>query len=211
MNNGDVSERDRSAEEDLEILASKSENGDWFEKLLNKYKYMLVGLARKYYLVGGGDAADLTQEAMFRFYRAALSYDEGKNASFKTYAAVCVRNHLTDVMRKNLGAANTFNRVVTPLEYEDGEEERPHVSDGYYPDPLTNYLREESDRAISAETEKLLSPRQLKVLSMYIDGYSYAEIAERLGINAKAVDNALAAARNKLRKRLFKKKEEKNK
>lgn len=208
MNNDDALEKDRSAEEDLRILASKRENPDWFEKLLKKYKHMLVGLARKYYLVGGGDAADLTQEAMFRFYRAALSFEEGKNASFKTYATVCVRNHLTDVMRKNLGAANAFNRVVTPLEYADGEEERPNLTEGYYTDPLTNYLRQESGRKLSAETEKILSSRQLKVLSMYIEGYSYAETAERLGINVKSVDNALTAARNKLKKRLFTKKED---
>ena len=201
-------ERDRSAEEDVRILSSKAENSGWFEALLNKYKHMLVGLARKYYLVGGGDAADLTQEAMFRFYRAAMSYDPTKNASFKTYATVCVRNHLTDVMRKNLGAANAFNRVITPLEYDGGEEERPNITEGYYPDPLTNYIREESDRAVSAEAKRLLSPRQLAVLTMYVDGYSYMEIADRLGINVKSVDNALTAAKNKLKKRLSDKKED---
>lgn len=200
-------DRELSAEEDIAILSEKK--GDWYERLLAKYKHMLVGLARKYYLVGGGDASDLVQEAMYAFYRSALSFEEGKNASFKTYAAVCVRNHLTDVMRRNLGAANVFNRVSAQLEFEDGEEGRSERAAEYYPDPLTNYLREESDRALSARTEALLSSRQREVLSMYIDGYSYGEIADKLGIDEKAVDNALAAARNKLRKHFSSKKEDK--
>ena len=129
-------DRELSAEEDIAILSEKK--GDWYERLLAKYKHMLVGLARKYYLVGGGDASDLVQEAMYAFYRSALSFEEGKNASFKTYAAVCVRNHLTGVMRRNLGAANVFNRVSAQLEFEDGEEGRSERIAEYYPDPLTN-------------------------------------------------------------------------
>ena len=38
------------------------------------------------------------------------------------------------------------------------------------------------------------------MLRLYLDGFSYAEIAEELALDMKAVDNALSAAKSKLKK-----------
>lgn len=184
--------------EDIEIIGLMSTDDKWFERLYSKHRHAVNKLARSYYVVGGGDVGDLIQEAMIAFYNAARSYDPEKNASFRTYASVCVGNHLKDVIRKNLGAANALNRLSVSLSESEDEDARSEPP-GYYSDPVTNFIREESENSFMRRMKGLLSDRQYKVLSLYLDGFGYNEIAEKLGIGAKSVDNALSAAKNKIR------------
>ncbi len=185
--------------EDLETLGRMAEDDKWFETLYNRHRMMINRIARSYYIAGGGDVSDLIQEAMIAFYNAAKSYSPAKNASFTTYASVCVQNHLKDIVRKDLGTANAVNRTSVPLNYE-GEEDERHVPGAYYPDPVTNFIREETDDSFMDKIRGILSDRQYEALRLYLDGFSYAEIAARQGITAKAVDNALAAAKIKIRR-----------
>ena len=48
--------------------------------------------------------------------------------------------------------------------------------------------------------ERQLTERERGVLTAYMTGMSYAEIAQSLEITEKAVDNAMQRARRKLRK-----------
>ena len=52
------------------------------------------------------------------------------------------------------------------------------------------------------KTKKLVTVRQGNVLRLRSFGHTYAEIAERSGMNPKAVDNCLYRTRKKLRLRL---------
>ena len=46
---------------------------------------------------------------------------------------------------------------------------------------------------------ELLSVKEWQVLELIVDGASYAETAEKLGIPEKAVDNAMQRIRRKMR------------
>jgi RNA polymerase sporulation-specific sigma factor len=43
-----------------------------------------------------------------------------------------------------------------------------------------------------------LSDLESRVLSLYLDGYSYEQIAERIGCDTKTVDNALQRVKRKV-------------
>ena len=63
------------------------------EKLLNKYKEMVLGKARSMYILGG-DSDDLIQEGMLGLFKAVRDYDCGRDASFRTFAQLCVTRQL---------------------------------------------------------------------------------------------------------------------
>lgn len=47
-----------------------------------------------------------------------------------------------------------------------------------------------------------LPPRTRQILSLVVEGHSYAEIGERLGVSKQAVHKAASAALNSLREQL---------
>lgn len=48
----------------------------------------------------GADYEDTLQEGMIGLYKAILTYDPARGASFATYASTCVRNHVIDQVKK---------------------------------------------------------------------------------------------------------------
>ena len=68
--------------------------------------------------------------------------------------------------------------------------------------PLEKITIEETYRRIEEKMSKLLSPFEQQVYYSYLSGYSYAQIAERLGSHAKAVDNAIQRIKKKIDKHI---------
>ena len=57
--------------------------------LLEKYKPMVKKKAKAMYLLGG-DSDDLIQEGMIGLFKAVRDYDSAQEASFGTFAQICV-------------------------------------------------------------------------------------------------------------------------
>jgi len=65
-------------------------------------------------------------------------------------------------------------------------------------DPETDFkLREMLEEAISG-----LAPQQRAAIVLYLQGYNYREIADKLQISPKTADNAVTLAKNNLKKKL---------
>ena len=64
--------------------------------------------------------------------------------------------------------------------------------------PENQVLNEERFALLLEKARDVLSQKEYKVLTYYINGYSYMEISEKLGIDKKSVDNALSRAKKKL-------------
>ena len=60
-------------------------------------------------------------------------------------------------------------------------------------------LEKESGIRIKKMIGSVLSPLEAKVFGLYLDGRSYREIAEMLGIPEKSADNAVFRIRKKLK------------
>ena len=175
------------------------------EKLLNKYKEMVLGKARSMYILGG-DSDDLIQEGMLGLFKAVRDYDCGRDASFRTFAKLCVTRQLYTAVkassRKKHLPLNTAISLSRPVR-EDGEEEEEFL-DCLEADASSNpevYLigQEEMER-LEEKIERELSPFEKQVMELHLTGMGYVEIAHVLNRDEKSTDNALQRIRTKLKK-----------
>ena len=191
-----------------EEMISLFRDGDQeaMEKLLEKYKGMVLGKAKSMYILGG-DSEDLIQEGMLGLFKAVRDYDSGRDASFRTFAQLCVTRQLYTAVkasaRKKHLPLNSAVSLSSPLREENGDESEEELLDFLAADPSSNpeeYLigQEESWR-LEEMIEKELSPLEKQVLELYLTGMGYVEIAHVLNRDEKSTDNALQRIRSKTR------------
>lgn len=192
-----------------EELISVIRDGDKeaMDILMDKYKGMVLGKAKSMFILGG-DSDDLIQEGMLGLFKAVRDYDCGRDASFRTFAQLCVNRQLyTAVQASNRKKHLPLNSAISLSQPvgENGEEGSEEVlADYLYADNSSNpeeYMigREESDR-LEELIEKELSPFERQVLELHLTGMGYVEIAHVLNRDEKAADNALQRIRTKFRK-----------
>ncbi len=178
-------------------LVARVKQGDQeaFNELTSRY-YRLLQWKVSGYRKSGIDGDDLMQEATLGLLDAALSFQKGKNASFETYASVCVKNRLLTLFR---AAARQKN---IPLQSLIGgfSEDTLLETDAGANNPETVMIDRENLQQIRKRIEEILSTLEFQVLSLYLNGLTYAQIAKSLSISPKAVDNALQRIRAKLKK-----------
>jgi RNA polymerase sporulation-specific sigma factor len=133
---------------------------------------------------------DLRQEALIGLYKAALAYRPAL-ASFSTFAYLCMRSNVLSFLRGQQKGA---------LIREDGADP-DEVSDGVnpFPDPQLALIDREAADAILHQMDRVLSPRENRILALSLQGLGREEIASRCGVSVKSVDNALFRCRKKLK------------
>ena len=181
-------------------LIKKAQAGDSIslEILLEKFTPMIRSAIRGLFLTSGGDSNDIFVEGQLGFIQAVMDYSPEKNPSFFNYAKICVSNKARDIVRASLaGKHRAFNEALAIVSTENGESSLDVSVSA--PDPLSTYLDAEKKNAFYSAAKEILSPLQFDVLSCYLDGYTYKEIAIKLSITDKKVDNALHQAREKIR------------
>lgn len=142
---------------------------------------------------GSGESyEDLCQEGTVGLLAAVRDYDASK-ASFATFARLCIDRVLISAERSRKRKKQIPDANLIPL---DGEEGLPSAPQD---DPEAIVIQREDYARLVRKVAKTLSPLENRVLSLYLDGVSYSEIAERLNLSAKAVDNALQRIRRKLK------------
>lgn len=183
-------------EENEALLKASQNDAESMEWLIIKYKALVCKIARRYFLVSGGGVEDLIQEGTIGLIKAIREYSADNGKTFAAYAYICINNKLKDVVKASYREKNRFLSEALPL--PDGEEITE--AHGQEADPFTVYIDKEEKENFYQKAKSLLSEKQLSVLRLYLEGYSYKEIAERLRVTAKTVDNALAAAKEKIKK-----------
>lgn len=188
-------------DEELTALSQKGSE-EATNILINRYKPLIKKLTRKYFIYRGLDNDDLMQEATLAFVKAISWHDATKNNLFKTFAFHCIDNKLRDVVRKCNSLNNVgFNATLSMTELDGNETEK--ITDTSVSDPLTQAIQNEAVEKIHKIAQEELSKKQYDVLMLFLEGYSYAEIMQKLNLkNTKQVDNALASAKRTLRELL---------
>ena len=92
----------------------QSGNDDAMECLLERYRDMVRKEARRFFLAGG-DEEDLIQEGMLGLLKAIRTYDASKEASFRTYAEVCIRSRLYSVLRFIPQTSRSCPSLISPF------------------------------------------------------------------------------------------------
>ncbi|MCL2621777.1 MAG: sigma-70 family RNA polymerase sigma factor [Firmicutes bacterium] len=139
---------------------------------IEQYKEMVKIIAAKY-KSSGIEQEDLYQEGYLAVLKALPTFEEGKGAKIETYLSTCINNRLIDVIRKN----KTIE-LVEPAAINQ-------------PDYLLN--------EIVSMVKKEFSNNEYKMWVLSNAGFSYAEIAQKLGVDSKTVDNKLFKIKKKIR------------
>ncbi len=194
---------DRMTDEEVALLA-QSGNAEASEYLLNKYKNFVRSKARSYFLVGA-DHEDIVQEGMIGLFKAFRDYRPDKLSSFHAFAELCVTRQIitaikTATRQKHI-PLNSYVSLNKPLYDEENDRTLLDViTEGHGTDPEELLIGQENYVSIESRIDKMLSPLERHVLSAYLDGKSYQEIADMLGRHVKSIDNALQRVKHKLEK-----------
>jgi RNA polymerase sporulation-specific sigma factor len=185
-----------------ETLCNRAASGDRAaeESLVLRYARLVRILARPYFLAGG-DSEDLIQEGMVGLLKAVREYDPSKNASFRTYAELCIRSRLYSAIRTAAQDKHVpLNRYI-PFEHPQLQELTDRaVAQAFSKadDPEALLLQKEAHGELMDLIEASLSKLERAVLELYLQGLSYSKIATEADCSVKAVDNAVQRIRRKL-------------
>ena len=193
---------DYSDEELIELYKEGNELA--IDYLFNKYKNLVRKKAKAMFIVGG-DNDDLIQEGMIGLYKAIRDYDESRDASFRTFASMCINRQMctavTTSNRKKHSPLNGYISLDMPIQSEKAEESTK-LSDLLYSaieqNPEKIFIDRESTDFIESKIGNVLSSYEKQVLLLQMEGLDYIKIAAKIGKTPKSVDNALQRIRNKL-------------
>ena len=176
------------------------------EYLLNKYKNFVRSKARSYFLIGA-DHEDIVQEGMIGLYKAIRDYRQEKLSSFLAFAELCITRQIitaikTATRQKHI-PLNSYVSLNKPLYDEESDRTLLDIiMEGSAGNPEDMIINQENLGNIHQKINEVLSGLEQEVLSAYLDGKSYQEIAESLGRHVKSIDNALQRVKRKLEKYL---------
>ena len=130
-------------------------------------------------------------------------YDSKHNASFKTFAEWCIRNRLRSAVKSasSLKHDPLNNRV--PLESilsDESQTQAVACAELFQKSPEEQVLARENKKyteQLYLSLVSMLSKYEKAVLTYYLEGLSYKEIAKLTGKGDKAVDNAIQRIRRK--------------
>ena len=193
---------DRRGDEALCALADAG-NREAEEVLVTRYNRLVRTCARPFFLIGG-DSEDLTQEGMVGLIKAVREYDAAKEASFRTFAEICIRSRLYSVLRAAARDKHSPLNQSVPLDtpFLDSNSYTSGTSHLAQRNPEDFLIDREHTAALLAGVRKQLSEFEAEILGYYLDGLSCREIAETVGKAPKSVDNAVQRIRRKVARQL---------
>lgn len=176
-------------EQSDEVLCSMVNAGDRDaeEILVVRYQRLTRACARPYFLAGG-DSEDLIQEAMFGLLKAIREFDPGRDTLFRTFAEACIRNRIRSAVTAAARDKHAPLNQSVPFEH-------PMLGNDISPEEL--FINREEKQERLEKINRFLSPMERRILSLYLDGFSYQDIGEHLNKPVKSVDNAVQRIRRK--------------
>ena len=192
-----------------EMLIERLRDGerDITDFIMNKYKNLVRSKAKSMYILGA-DTEDLIQEGMIGLFKAIRDYDAGRDASFFTFAELCIsRQMYTAVQASNRKKHMPLNSYISLYNTTDMDGENKEGSEfinflGFETQKNPEQLLIDKENVLSLERkiEEELSTFEKQVLDLYLTGMSYTQIARVLGRDEKSTDNALQRMKSKIRK-----------
>lgn len=192
-------------DEDL-VEAAKRGDERASEFLINKYRNFVRVKAKAYFLVGA-DREDIIQEGMIGLYKAIRDFRRDKLSSFRAFAELCITRQIitaikTATRQKHI-PLNSYISLNKPIYDEDSDRTLLDVISGMkVSDPEELVINQEASARMRARIRRNLSELEHRVLTAYLQGKSYQEMANELQRHVKSIDNALQRVKRKLEKHL---------
>ena len=192
-------------DEDL-VEAAKAGDDRASEFLIHKYRNFVRVKAKAYFLVGA-DREDIIQEGMIGLYKAIRDFRRDKLSSFRAFAELCITRQIitaikTATRQKHI-PLNSYISLNKPIYDEDSDRTLLDVISGMkVSDPEELVINQEASARMRARIRRNLSELEHRVLTAYLQGKSYQEMANELQRHVKSIDNALQRVKRKLEKHL---------
>lgn len=181
--------------------------------IMDKYKNLVRSKAKSMYILGA-DREDLIQEGMIGLFKAIRDYDTGRDASFFTFADLCVSRQMYTAVqaagRQKHAPLNTYISLYAKASENGstGGGEEWELIDSVLSQSERNpedlLIDRENVEILEKAIEKELSSFENQVLDLYLTGMTYSQIAKVLGRDDKSTDNALQRIKTKLKKAILK-------
>lgn len=168
-----------------------------FSELVERFQHRLVAVM--HHLVGSAEEAeDLAQEVFLRVFRTRKKYTP--KAKFSTWLFTIANNLALNALR------DRQRRPVVPLEVRESGPLGPRPAENLAPTrdepPSHNLHQQELAEVIRRALDGLNERQRMAIVLNKFEDMNYADIAEVMGLSAKAVKSLLSRARGKLREAL---------
>ena len=199
--------RPRAYREPTELaLITAARNGDdaAMDAIIRRYAGF-VRLKASSYFLAGGDSDDLIQEGLVGLYKAVRDFRVDQGATFRSFAELCItRQIITAIKSATRNKHAPLNTYVSFSHTPAGHEAEVDCELGdalpgpTVDDPASCVISTEELQSLLGCLGNNLSRLEADVLRLYLEGWSYEVIGERLGCEPKTVDNALQRVKRKV-------------
>lgn len=167
------------------------------EYLIDKYKELVKKRAHLYFIVGG-DRDDVIQEGMIGIFKAIKSFDEERDASFRTHVETCIKGQIFNaIKRANRLKHQPLNDSISIDEDEENKLDQIIVQGGQA-DPEERLILKELLELLMDGKKERFSKMESQVLDLMIEGHDIKEIAKMLDKPYKSIDNTMQRIKKKV-------------
>ena len=184
------------------IVRYRDGDTDAMDFIFERYKYLVRKKAKAMFLAGG-DNDDLIQEGMIGLYKAIRDYNTDREASFATFASMCINRQMITAVaasnRKKNMPLNTYVSYDMPAGGDEDSDMRlvDILQSQTELNPEKLLIDKEHNRDLKSRLKEVLSTFEQQVLTYYLEGMDYTAIAKKMQKPPKSVDNALQRIRSK--------------
>lgn len=192
-------DRAREAEEDRALI-TKAQGGDRaaFRQLVERHQRRAFAIAL-HLVRDENDARELVQDAFLRVYKSLPSFQGG--SSFFTWLYRIITNLSIDLIRKPGRKAQDLDDARFDSD-DASEADFPFISRVDGADPGDVVRRKEIAARLAAALEALPPYHRGVIVMREVDGLSYEEMAEAMGVSKGTIMSRLFHARQKLQRAL---------
>jgi RNA polymerase sporulation-specific sigma factor len=176
----------------------------YLNRILKCLEPKIAMLPRRFYIKGTGhDPEEVMQESRIALVKAIEDFDENGGSSPENFLMMCIKRHIiTKIMhagRKKFKLHNEALSLEDP--FITADEENGQTLADFVPDPAApideKFLQElEFDENYKSLVSRL-TPLERDVAQEYCNDGSYRDIAEKLDLKVKTVDNSIMRIKKK--------------
>ena len=187
--------REEPTEEQLVALIKKGDD-QAFTTLLQNYLPLIYKKSMRFYSENL-ERDDFIQEGTIGLLDAVLHYNSEKKVSFSSFAALCIERKMITAVRASKGGK--YRDPYANVSFDDVKVDIQVPSEMVL-DPEIHFLDSEGYYSITKMMKEQLTEKEHQIFGLYLSGHSYQQIAQKVGMQLKAVDNALQRIRKKMRR-----------
>ena len=190
---------------DSELIYQINDNNeDAKNYLFQKYSPLIHKEVQKYTKeasIKGIEYKDLLQEGMLAFSEAINNFDEKENVKFITFATLCIKRRIINLLKKQSKNKEQILNNYLPLEAELIPQKKvlDIVSDLEGKEPLNKLIVDESLKEVSENILNNLKPKEKTVYLDYLNGKKIEDISKDTGISTKTIYNIIYRVKQKIK------------